>query len=622
MASVTTISGAVSGLDTASIINSLVSVQQNQQTLLKQQQAVVQRRSAAYASLSTSLSTLSTQAADLADTSAWAGATATSSSANVTASATATSAASLTFDVSTIASRHTLISSNTLSATTAQAASGPLTLTRSDATTASIDVGSGSLADVVAGINKSGTGLAAAAVQTGLGAYRLQVASTSTGSASSFRLEGLDGFSSIAVLTAGADATLHLGGTSDAAYDVTSASNTFASLVPGLSFTVSKPETGVTVASTVSGGAIADKVNTLITTANSILTSITANTAYNATNKTSGPFTGESSTRALAQNILSMVSGAGAPGVSLTRDGQLSFDRQKFLDAFTADPAKVAKSFGANSTFTPTDGLTGPSVTVTSGLTSARAGNYAIHVDTAPQQETWQIDPAGGDLAGQAIELTRGSSTVSYTVGSGQTLGQTAAAFNSVAAAAKFGVTATVVDGTLEFTADSNGAAQAFTAAADGVSGTQLTAGTDIAGTIDGHAATGVGSLLSLPNAASGAAGLTLDVSVSTADVDASGGAIGTLNYLPGLAKRLVTLVNDATNTQSGSLTTAKTGAGAQIKRYQADIDAWDTRLADYRASLTTQFTAMETALAALKTQTAAISNFVSSSSSSSNSSG
>ena len=43
------------------------------------------------------------------------------------------------------------------------------------------------------------------------------------------------------------------------------------------------------------------------------------------------------------------------------------------------------------------------------------------------------------------------------------------------------------------------------------------------------------------------------------------------------------------------------------MKTLQAQIDDWDTRLADYRAQLTTQFTAMETALAALKSQTSSL---------------
>ena len=38
------VSGMMSGVDTASLINSLVSVQQNQQTLLKNQQSQQQKR--------------------------------------------------------------------------------------------------------------------------------------------------------------------------------------------------------------------------------------------------------------------------------------------------------------------------------------------------------------------------------------------------------------------------------------------------------------------------------------------------------------------------------------------------------------------------------------------------
>jgi flagellar hook-associated protein 2 len=618
---VATISGAVSGLDTATLINSLVSIQQNQQTLLQQQQATVQQRSDAYAALTTSLTALATQAATLANTSAWTGATATSTSTNVIATATGVKAASLTFNVTAVAAAHTLISSDSLTSTGAQAASGALTLTRSDGTTASIDVGSGSLADVVDGINTSGTGLTAAAVQTGAGAYRLQVSASGTGAASSFTLDGVDGFGSMDVLTSGADATLHLGGDSSAAYDVTSATNTFSSLVPGLSFSVGKLEDNVTVSSAVDGTAIATQVNTLVTTANSILASITSKSAWNAATKTGGPLSGDNATRALQQKILSAVGTASAPGVQLTRDGTLTFDQTKFVAAFKADPAKVAKAFGVSSSFTAATGVNSTTVAVSSALKSASAGSYDVQVDTLPERESWKIDPAGADLSGKTFELSRESSTVSYTVAAGETLAQTAAAFNSVAAGSHFGVTAKVVGSALQFTADQTGSAQAFTATLGGVAGTQVSVGTDITGTIDGQDATGIGSSLSLPTGTGGAVGLSLNISTTAADLAATGGAIGQINYTPGLAQQLVALVNDATDSQTGALTTAKTGATAEIKRFQQDIDNWDTRLTAYRATLTTQFTAMETAMAALKTQLSAISSLLTSSSTTSSSS-
>ena len=614
-----TISGAVSGLDTATLINSLVSVQQNQQTLLLGQQAQVQKRSDAYGALSSSLTSLSTQASALANTSTWAGAVATSSSTGVTATASGTRSATLTFDVTSVAAAHTLVSSGSLASTSATAATGgPLTLTRGDGTTATIAVGSGSLADVVAGINNAKVGLAAAAVQTGPGAYRLQVAATTTGAASSFTLDGLDGFPSMDVLTQGANATLHLGGTSAAAYDVTSASNTFGSLVPGLSFTVSKVESGVTVSSAVDGTAVANQVSTLVSTANGILNSISANSAYDTANKQAGPLTGDSGVRALQQNILSIVSGAGAPGVHVTRDGTLTFDQTAFLTAFTADPAAVAATFGVKSSFTAGTGLTGTSGSVSSALASARGGTYAVQVTTAPDRDGWQL-PAAGD--GSVVQLARGTATLNYTVPAGQSLADTVTALNAAATAAHFGVTASSPDGaTLQLTADTQGHAAAFTASLDAVAGTRTSIGTDVIGTIDGQSAVGVGGVLSLPSGHGGAVGLSVSIATTAADVASSGGAIGSISYTPGIAQRLVTLVNDATNTRTGSLTTATSGAKAEIKRYQDEIDAWTARLSTYRASLTTQFTAMETALSSLKTQSSAISSLLSTSTTTSSS--
>ena len=78
-------------------------------------------------------------------------------------------------------------------------------------------------------------------------------------------------------LTAGSDATIRVGGASG--YDITSASNTFSNVVPGLSFTVSKLETDVTVSSSLDGSAIATDVKALVDAANSVLSEIAAKTA-------------------------------------------------------------------------------------------------------------------------------------------------------------------------------------------------------------------------------------------------------------------------------------------------------------------------------------------------------
>jgi len=599
------ISGAASGIDTASIINSLVSVQQNQQKLLQNQQSAQQQASSALGSLITTLNTLGTQASKLATTATWQGSTATSTSANVTATATGSAAQSLTFDVSSVAAAHSIVSASTLGSLGSQAAApGSITVTHPDGSTASIDVGSGTLSDVVAGINASTSGLRAAAVQTAPGQYRLQVTSAATGAASSFSLAGLTGFSGTNVLTQGADAQITIGTDPNTAYTATSSSNTFDKIVPGLSFTVGKVESGVTVSSTVDGSSVATDIQSLVTTANSLLSSISTNTAWNATKKSGGPLVGDAAVRSLQQRVLSLVSGAGAPGVSVTRDGTLSFDSAVFTTAFAKDPAAVAAKFGATGAFSAASGVTG-AVRYSSATSTTRAGTYAVGVSQAAAREQWVVDATNG--------LTKGSLTSSYTVGATDTLDDVAAALTSNAASAGLNLTASVGGNGLLLTAGSVGAAAAFSVAVDSVTQSQLTAGADVVGTIDGQPATGNGSLLSLATGTSGAAGLVLDSSVTADDVTASGGAVGTFTYQPGLAQQLSQLVSQETTSGTGILSTAKTGRDARVTDLQKQIDDWDTRLAAYRATLTTQFTAMETAISALKSQTSALSQLTAS---------
>ena len=633
MSSGVTISGAVSGLDTASIINQLVQVQTNQQTVLKTQQSAVQKRSAAYVSLATSLAGIGSLATDLAATGSWAGSSVTSSSTAVSVTASGMATSSITFDVTSVARAHTLVSSTTLGSTGSVAAgSGLISVSRDGEPSTDLEVGNGTLGEVVAAINASDTGLVATAVRVGAGAYRLQVAATSAVSATPFTIDGLDGFGpsldgsdAMNVLTTGSDAKITIGADPLTAYEVTSSTNTFSNLVPGLSFTVSKEETNVTVSSRIDGSSVADKVGRLVDAVNAALSDIAAKTAYDTKTKTGGAFTGESTVRALQQNLLATVSSASAPGVQLTRDGRLTFDRAAFLSAFSADPDRVARGFGAAGTLNAAEGVTGTTVSVSNATKTALPGTYDLQVDTAPTREQWAFD-IGGDIPDSTIALYRGDVMVSYTADATGALADVVTGLNVRLAAESFGVTATLQDGVILLTADAWGSAGAFEATLDDSSGEQTVVGTDITGSIDGQSATGIGKVLSLPTGTGGAVGLSLSIETTEDDVGITAGALGSFTYSPGLAQRLSTLVTDATASTTGAVATAEDGANAEVKRYQAAIDAWDDRLTAYRQSLTRQFTAMETALQKLKSSTSAITSMVnalsSSSSSSSSSSG
>ncbi len=137
---------------------------------------------------------------------------------------------SLTFDVTAVAAAHSVISDGSVSSLGANvAASGTIELDK-NGTKTSINVGTGTLSEVVSAINSSNAGVTASAVQTSPGTYRLQISSTTTGSASSFTVAGLSGFSgasgAMVPLTTGTDAKIRVGDPATG-YDITSSTNTF-----------------------------------------------------------------------------------------------------------------------------------------------------------------------------------------------------------------------------------------------------------------------------------------------------------------------------------------------------------------------------------------------------------
>jgi flagellar hook-associated protein 2 len=126
-------------------------------------------------------------------------------------------------------------------------------------------------------------------------------------------------------------------------------------VLPGLSITVTKKQTDtpVTVGVANDAEAVADKVSALVDAAQAALSEInTATAAKTATNPTAGVLPGDAALRALSQSILSAVAGGAgslgslsAVGVNLDKTGTLTFDRDKFLAAFEADPVKTQSYF-------------------------------------------------------------------------------------------------------------------------------------------------------------------------------------------------------------------------------------------------------------------------------------
>jgi flagellar hook-associated protein 2 len=365
------VDGLVSGLSTSSLINQLMSVESAPQTALKTKVKTVQTAVASYQSVNSKLSALESAGYTLGQLSSWRGVKATSSSPAVTATATTSvtsGGGSLTVDVKALARAQQM----TLKVTThvdgdadgkPDAAKAPIIPDSQDKI--SITVGSDNPVDIAI-TDRSAEGIAAAINKAGLGvkAYVakisdtegvLQLTGAKAGAANSFSITGLESSGStgggpITTMPA-SDALIQVGDPDNGGFSVTNTSNTFTDLMSGVTLTATKVEDGVTISSEPDITGLADKFEALVAAANATLSEITKQTAYDASTKKGSPLTGDFMVRQISSTILSKVSAGltdfgslSGLGIQLTRDGQLSFNRDKFTSEYVADPTKIQKA--------------------------------------------------------------------------------------------------------------------------------------------------------------------------------------------------------------------------------------------------------------------------------------
>ncbi|MFA7323873.1 MAG: flagellar filament capping protein FliD [Candidatus Nanopelagicales bacterium] len=353
---------AMDGIGTINVgqlVTQLMSVEGGQQNQLKAQQTKQQGILTAYQQLNANMKNLQTSAESIIGSvlapRSWSPLTATSSVTSVAATASSTAlSGTYAFDVTSVAAAHKVLYGGTL-ALTATAAADPLTVTVGANAPVTIDLkGDYTLQGVITAINSTlGLGVKAAAIQTGSGAYRLQLNATSTGAAGQFTVAGLDpAVGSSTVTQTGTDASIKFG---PAVGDVvTSSSNTFSTVFPGMSFTVSKLETGVTVNVASDASTMTKQVQALVDAMNTSLSTMRSLSAYTpgsgASKSASGPLTGDPLTPRLIDTVTSAIfdvtpgTTLATVGIQLDRNGKVTFDAAKFQSALTSDPDGTASA--------------------------------------------------------------------------------------------------------------------------------------------------------------------------------------------------------------------------------------------------------------------------------------
>jgi flagellar hook-associated protein 2 len=346
---VNAIDGLVSGLDTTSLINSLMSLEAQPQTLLKAKVATSQTFIAALQALNSQVSTLATSATSTAKAGALDLYSATSSSPGVVVTtSTGVTAGQLDVVVGKLAQNQV-----TVSGAVTEWPDTNLTVTGANGTVTTITAASTSLDDVVSAVNAAGAGITATKVAVGASGYRLQFTATAPGADAGFTLSGTT--VPMTETKAAQDAEITLWSGTAAEQKVTSATDTFADLFPGMSLTVSAVSTtpvSITVAQ--DNDKISTVASDLVSSLNAIFATIsTKSVVVNSTNSSgaavlsAGVFTGDSGVRDVKQKILTAAS---APinghspseyGISITKSGTMEFDATKFAAALAKDPVTV-----------------------------------------------------------------------------------------------------------------------------------------------------------------------------------------------------------------------------------------------------------------------------------------
>ncbi len=606
------VDGLVSGLNTSQLIEQILQAEGRTQTGIRRRVAHEQGIVTAYQAVSAVTLNLQTLAAAVTKKDTWQAIKVTSSSDAVTASATAGALpGSVTFDVTALAKASSWSTTNAVALTANVSDGTPLVITK-NGTAKTITPTDGTLSSVITAINGSDAGVRAAAVQVAPGEYLLQLTSTTTG-AGAISVSGLN--SSLgAASAAGTDASVALtvGGSTKT---VTSSTNTFTGMLPGVTFSVSKLATGVTLDMRPDGAGIADRVESMVNAANAALEQIAKYSSYDVTTKVAGLLLSDSTVRGLQQKILSTVSGAISgvgvgkdAGIQLTKEGRLTFDRTAFLAAFDADPAKLQKLVAPSGAFTAAvSGLQG-SISFLGSTDRTVEGTYAVEITQAATRAAAGLTFTAfqdGDVI--TVANSAGTVTADYIVKSTDTLNDVISGINAAASAQKLAVAASD-DGSGGIKLDSTvyGSAGTFSLTATGAATAgAVTAGKDVMGRIGDTAAVGTGQVLTVDSAWTGPErGLAVSVTLTEADLATIGSsAVGSFTYVQGVGQRLSSVAKAATDTIDGSLTLAVQSRNKSIEGLKGQIEEWDRRLELRRATLQRQFSGLELALGKMRNQ-------------------
>lgn len=485
-----------------------------------------------------------------------------------------------------------------------------------------ITSGNDSLQGIVSAINNADLGVTASIINDGsANPYRLVLTSSTTGANASMKIsvtgdstlssmlsEDPTGTQGLTQSVAAQNTNLTVNGIA-----ITSANDTVTGAIPGVTLNVAATgSTNLSVAQ--NSSALQTAVSAFVTAYNSLNSTFTAATSYNATTQAAGPLIGDSGIQTIQEGLNQVLGGSIAGvsqnlnslaqlGITFQKDGSLALNSTTLQNEINTNASGVAAVFGAlgNST----DSLVG----YKTATSATKPGTYAVNITQMATQgtqtgsappgltiTTGQNDSLSVNVDGVSAQLTIPAGTYTATSLSSevQSLINGNSAISNEGSSVSVGVNSS---GALVVTSQRYGSASQVdltgNAASNllGSSPTQQT-GLDVAGTIGGNPATGSGQVLTAL-AGSATAGLAISVTGGTT------GSRGTVTYSQGYSNQLNTLLTSYLGS-TGPITNESNALNSNITSIQKQITALNTTLAAQQANYLAEFEALDTTVSSL----------------------
>lgn len=634
-------SGLFSGLDVEQIVGAIIKGESLGLENVQAKQTNLESKRSALEEIRSALSGLRFKLRDIATLARIAGKT-VSSTTDTVAKATASSSAqtgSFTIDVQTLAAAHKVRSIEVADRFSPVITDGTLTIQSGSGDVITINVaaaaGNNTLVGVRDAINAADSGVTASIVDVGSGDV-LIIRSEETGTTNSLTITdstSLDLTGAGSLVQAAANATVVVEGLT-----VTSSSNKISGALAGVTLDlISTGTTTLTVANdteTVREGLeeFIEEYNTVIDLLNKHTSSgiKIEGTSEDGDDDDEvggvGVLFSDSTARRIREDLALLVSSSSAtvPGGDLRslsgvgvdldgRTGKLSINTLRLDET-------LENSFDALRSVFLSTGLAADAAVLVQSAGFGAQGSYAIQITQASEaaQVAGSTALQGGGLAAdENLTITVGSDSIQVALLAGDTIADVVGKVNT--ALQQAGVQAIALDaaGVLSFTANDHGSAVTLSVVSDvvdagdgsstGIGTTALNdTGVDVAGTINGAAATGVGQILTA-DADTVADGLALRILADATAVAAKGGDFGSVSVTHGLRRTLGDRLSLLSDPFDGTVSSARDGLDARIRSLENRVEQMERRLARRREILTIKFAAAERALAQLQLSEASL---------------